>query len=86
MGGRIQFAKLSFEEKHPIILPKSHVSMLLVRSHHRMMKHAGVATMISTLRCQFWIVGLRRMAKKVKRECIACQKQDAVACAQPRAP
>ena len=86
VGGRIQFAKLSFEEKHPIILPKSHVSMLLVRSHHRMMKHAGVATMISTLRCQFWIVGLRRMAKKVKRECIACQKQDAVACAQPRAP
>ena len=86
VGGRIQFAKLSFEEKHPVILPKSHVSMLLVRSHHRMMKHAGVATMISTLRCQFWIVGLRRMAKKVKRECIACQKQDAVACAQPRAP
>ena len=85
VGGRIQFAKLSFEEKHPVILPKSHVSMLLVRSHHRMMKHAGVATMISTLRCQFWIVGLRRMVKKVKRECIACQKQDAVACAQPRA-
>ena len=26
------------------------------------------------------------MAKKVKRGCIACQKQDAVACAQPRAP
>ena len=26
------------------------------------------------------------MAKKVKRECIASQKQDAVACAQPRAP
>ena len=53
MGGRIQFAKLSFEEKHPVILPKSHVSMLLVRSHHRMMKYAGVATMISTLRCHF---------------------------------
>ena len=53
VGGRIQFAKLSFEEKHPVILPKSHVSMLLDRSHHRMMKHAGVASMISTLRCQF---------------------------------
>ena len=86
MGGRIQFAKLLFEEKHSIILPKSHVSMLVVRSHHRIMKHAGVATMISTLRGQFWIVGLRRMAQKVKRESIACRKQDDVACAQPRAP
>ena len=70
VGGRIQLAKSSFEEKHPVILPNSHVSMLLVRSHHRMMIHAGVATMISILRCQFWIVGLRRMAKKVKGECI----------------
>ena len=34
VGGRMQFDKLSYEEKHPIILPKSHVSMLLVRSHH----------------------------------------------------
>ena len=34
VGGRIQFAKLSFEEKHPIILPKSHLSLLLVRFQH----------------------------------------------------
>ena len=82
VSGRIQFAKLSYEEKHPIILPKSHVSTLLVRSHHQMLKHAGVATMIATLRCQFWVVGLRRIAKTVKRECVACQKQEAVACDQ----
>ena len=81
MVGSNVLSLLSFEGKHPIILPKSRVPMLLVRSHHRMMKHAGVATMISTLRFQFWIICLRRMAKKVKRECIACQKQGAVACA-----
>ena len=86
VSGRIQFAKLSYEEKHPIILPKSHLSMLLVRSHHQMLKHAGVVTMIATLRCQFWVVVLRRIAKTVKPECVACQKQEAVACDQPMAP
>ena len=30
VGGRIQFAKLSFEEKHPIILPKSHVCVNVI--------------------------------------------------------
>ena len=86
VGGRIQFAKLSFEEKHPIILPKSHLSLLLVRFQHRLLKHAGVATMIATLRCELWVVGLRRLAKQVKRECVDCQKQDSLACAQPMAP
>ena len=41
--------------------------------------------MIATLRCQFRVVGLRRIAKTVKRECVACHKQEAVACDQPMA-
>ena len=56
--GRLEFPKLTYEEKHPIILPKSHLSLLLVRHQHKLLKHAGVATMITSLRGQFWIVGL----------------------------
>ena len=40
--GRLQFSDLSFNEKHPIILPKSHLSWLLVQFQHCLMKHAGV--------------------------------------------
>lgn len=84
--GRLQLSSLSLEEKHPIILPSCHLTKLLVRFVHGLLKHAGVNTMISYLRNEYWIVGIRRLAKSVKKECLACQRQDAVACNRPVAP
>lgn len=84
--GRLHFSQLSEEEKHPIILPKSHLSLLLVRYHHILMKHAGVPMLIASLRDHFWIIGVRQLAKKVKRECLACQRQDAAAGSEKMAP
>ena len=49
-------------------------------------KHAGVDTMICMLRSSYWIVGLRRLAKRVKRECVSCQRQDSQACNQKAGP
>ena len=84
--GRLQFSQLSWEEKHPIILPKSHLTLLLTRFQHSLMKHAGVSAMISSLRNQFWILGVRRLAKRVKRECVHCKRQDSSPCQQPMSP
>ncbi|KAJ8032042.1 hypothetical protein HOLleu_25452 [Holothuria leucospilota] len=64
--GRLQLSELSYEEKHPVILPKCHLSLLLVRHQHKLLNHAGVDTLVSTLRSGYWIVGLRRQAKRVK--------------------
>ena len=77
---------LSFVEKHPIILPKCPTSMLIVGFHHNLLKHVGIQTILVSLRNQYWIVGVRRIAKLVKKQCIACQKQDAQASSQPVAP
>ena len=84
--GRLQFSDLKFDEKHPIILPKCHLAVLLVRFQHVLLKHAGVSTMITTLRNQFWIIGLRGIAKRVKRMCIKCKRFDASSCNPPMAP
>ena len=84
--GRLQFSSLLYDEKHPVLIPKCHLAVLLVRFQHLLMKHAGVGTMISALRSSYWVFGLRRMAKRVKKMCVPCQRQDAVACAQPMAP
>ena len=86
VGGRLEFAQMSFEEKHPVILPKCHLSLLLVQFYHTIMKHAGVSSLVAAVRRQYWIVSLRTLAKRVKRECISCQKQDALACDQATAP
>ena len=86
MEGRLQFSHLSFDEKHPILLPKCHLAVLLVRFQHVLMKHAGVSMMITALRKCYWIIGIRRIAKRVKKTCASCQRQDAAACSQPIAP
>ena len=76
----------TFDEKHPVILPKGHVSLLLVKFQHQLLKHAGVSTLLTSLRNNFWIFGVRVLSKKVCRECVRCQRQDTRACSQIMAP
>ena len=84
--GRLQMSDLSADEKHPIILPKCHLSLLIIRFHHRLMSHAGVGTLLCALRRTYWIVSARRIARSVKRECLACQRQDSPPCCEPSGP
>ena len=41
VGGRLHKSHLGYEEKHPVILPKGQLTLLLVRNQHQ---HAGVDT------------------------------------------
>ena len=84
--GRVQLSELSYESKHPIILPKCHGSLLLVRFTHSFQNHAGVDTMITFIRKDYEIFGLRNMAKSVKKSCVFCQKCDVRACNEVAAP
>ena len=86
MQGRLQFSSLTYNEKHPIILQKGHFAVLLVRAHHLLMKHAGVQSVLTSLRNEYWILGVRRLAKRVKRFCISCQRFDSLSCQQPVPP
>ena len=86
VGGRLQFSDLSFEEKHPIILAKGHTALLITRFYHKLLKHAGISSLVAAVRRQYWIVGLRVIAKRVKKQCFACQRQDTLPCEQCRAP
>ena len=86
MFAGLQSELLSYAEKHPIILPRCHLSVLLVRYQHTLMKHAGVSLILSSLRNHYWIIGVRRIAKRVKKNCISCQRMDAAPYAQPMAP
>ena len=85
--GRLGHApSLSYDEKHPAILPKCHVSLLLIRAQHLSLKHAGVNLLISSLRDRYWIVSIRPLSKRVVRHCVACQRQDSRLLDQSTAP
>ena len=83
---RLANSDMSLGEKCPILVPKGHFADLLIRFQHGLLKHAGVETVLTSLRCEYWIVGVRRAAKRVKRACLACQRQDAAALNAPVAP
>ncbi|XP_068229312.1 LOW QUALITY PROTEIN: uncharacterized protein [Palaemon carinicauda] len=84
--GRLEFSNLEYDTKHPVIIPKGQLAKLLIRFQHRFLKHAGVDTVISSLRNNFWIIGMRRLAKTVIKECLSCRWHDSKPCSQPVAP
>ncbi|XP_063529496.1 uncharacterized protein LOC134740806 isoform X1 [Cydia strobilella] len=73
VGGRLQNAGLSYDQKHPIILPKgSHVTKIIVHNEHLRLKHAGATLLLSTLNEKYWILNANRELKSVLYKCIKC--------------
>ena len=84
--GRLQFAGLSEDSRHPVIVPKGHLGLLLARHIHVTMQHAGVNSMMVQLRNNYWVIGARRICRKVKKGCVRCQRFDSPTIDQPMAP
>jgi hypothetical protein len=80
--GRLDNSEMSYGESHPIILERGWLAKLIVREVHQTMKHAGIDTILATVRKKYWIIGLRRVAKEVISECMNCQKIIATRCNQ----
>ena len=57
VGGRLHRADLSYEERHPIILPKEHhITKLLIRQYHQNVYHQGRVITHGAIRgAGYWI-------------------------------
>ncbi|KAJ8977222.1 hypothetical protein NQ317_002475 [Molorchus minor] len=57
VGGRLNLSNLSFEQKHPILLPKSDPLVnLLIDYNHKLYCHTGSFLLHSLLRQNYWIL------------------------------
>ncbi|XP_054723793.1 uncharacterized protein LOC129233890 [Uloborus diversus] len=87
LGGRLEFAELSTEGKHPMILPKrSWLTFFIVRREHEKMMHGGTACTLARIRQRFWIPKGRQLVKSVIKKCRICQKYLSKAANQITAP
>ena len=78
VGGRLEHAEISYEVKHPILLPGKHpVVHILIRSIHCRVRHLGKEVIVAELRKKYWVVGARVVIKRIIRECLVCQKLNA---------
>jgi len=76
VGGRIRNALVSYEIKHPVILPsKGHITALLVRYHHERISHQGRGMTLNDLRSHgYWVIGGSSSVSRCISKCVTCRK------------
>ena len=84
--GRLQLSGLSYDQIHPIIIPKGGLAKLLFRETHLRMKHAGCDCVLTELRRKYHLISAKRIGKGVISTCVPCQRQDTRPCNQVAPP
>ncbi|XP_015431641.1 PREDICTED: uncharacterized protein LOC107187946 [Dufourea novaeangliae] len=75
VGGRLQYATLEYDQKHPVILPAKHPFIdLLIRHEHIRLLHAGCQHVVASLRERYWPLACKRNVKRVIKNCVRCFK------------
>ena len=76
VGGRLERADLTDEERHPVILRGSHhVTALLVTYLHNEVKHQGRHFTQGIIRARgYWIIGGKRLVCTIIHQCMPCRK------------
>ena len=68
VGGGADKAIVTYDSKHPVLLPNNHhISYLITKETHKT-NHTGVATTTALTRRKFWIIGVQKLAKSIKEE------------------
>lgn len=78
VGGRLKNAPLSFESKHPLLLPaKTHLSSLICDHFHRISLHGGPRIVQSLIQQKYWIISLRNLLRHRIHKCVRCLRFNA---------
>ena len=74
LGGRLQFAKLSCGQCHPLLLDgEHHFTKLLILQTHVHLHHLGVRIILAELHEEFWILCARQVIKQVLHSRLPCR-------------
>lgn len=80
VGGRIdESSRLTYDEKHPIIIPRKHrLTYLILDYYHSQQYHArGVNHVMSIVAQRFWCIALREAIRDVATNCYHCKRYTA---------
>lgn len=74
VGGRMDEAIVSYDAKHPALLPSNHWISWLITRHAHQYGHNGVAATTARTRRKFWILKGNKLSKAVKFKCGFCRE------------
>lgn len=73
VGGRLRHSLLNYNNKHPIILPKtSRLTSLIIDHYHALHLHPGPHALQAILHGKFWIMNARSVIRNRLRRCHVC--------------
>ena len=78
LDGRLRLAEdLSYDTRHPVILPKNHpvTRLVIVDAHEKLGHGTGTEHLLTELLSQFWIVKGRLMIRTVVENCPECRRK-----------
>ena len=79
VGGRIDRAPVSYEMRHPCILPsRHHVTELVVQYYHQLNGHCGLMQVLALVRERYWIIKGRSAVRRILGQCLQCRKCNAL--------
>ncbi|XP_064482943.1 uncharacterized protein LOC135395780 [Ornithodoros turicata] len=85
--GRLHYANISEETKHPILRPKdSDVTTLIVNAAHLRTLHGGLQSTLSDIREKYWIPSARQVVKRTIFKCLICRRCRLEPASAPTAP
>ncbi|XP_055605504.1 uncharacterized protein LOC129753684 [Uranotaenia lowii] len=83
VGGRIQAARVTFDQKHPIILPaKCVLSKQIAKLYHLKNLHIGPQGLLYSLRMKYWPIHGKNLARQVVHQCLTCFKNKPIGITQ----
>ncbi|CAK9821001.1 hypothetical protein ANTPLA_LOCUS11030 [Anthophora plagiata] len=75
VGGRLSHADLTYDQKHPLLLPNKHpVTRLIVQEYHLKQGHAGAQATLNAIRQTYWPINGKTVVKTIIRKCIKCYR------------
>lgn len=81
--GRLESGTLSYDQKHPIILPASAtLTQRLIRLAHEQTLHGGTQMTMHHLRERYWIPRLQNAVKQCVRHCVTCYRYNSASTEQ----
>ena len=75
VAGRLRYAPVSYDEKHPIILSRYQISELVTARAHIRSLHSGPQFTLHTLRQHFSILRTRSRVKGLIKGCLQCTRE-----------
>jgi hypothetical protein len=68
---RLENSELTFDQQHPLILPKRHhITTLIIEDVHKKNLHTSGQLLLSLIRQKFWIPDARNVLRRIMHKCL----------------